>query len=144
MVFLVKFKYIMGVISDLTSGINVTENIIIIAVFGIGCAVGILSFSKFLHWLLAKYKRQTILVMVGFITGSLVKVWPWANMETIAASQFPELMDLPEGVMIDTLPGYMDQINMHYTGAAIFAIIGFSLIIGIELAGKAIAKKRGA
>lgn len=139
-----KYKYIMGVISDLTSGINVTENIIIIAVFGIGCAVGILSFSKFLHWLLAKYKRQTILVMVGFITGSLVKVWPWANMETIAASQFPELMDLPEGVMIDTLPGYMDQINMHYTGAAIFAIIGFSLIIGIELAGKAIAKKRGA
>ena len=139
-----KYKYIMGVISDLTSGINVTENIIIIAVFGIGCAVGILSFSKFLHWLLAKYKRQTILVMVGFITGSLVKVWPWANMETIAASQFPELMDLPEGVMIDTLPGYMDQINMHYIGAAIFAIIGFSLIIGIELAGKAIAKKRGA
>lgn len=137
-----KYKYIMGVISDLTSGINITENIIIIAVFGIGCVVGLLSFSKFLHWLLAKYKRQTILVMVGFITGSLVKVWPWSNMETIAISQFPELMDLPEDVIVGTLPGYMDQINMHYTGAVIFAIIGFVLILGIELAGKIIAKKR--
>jgi hypothetical protein len=53
-------------------------------------------------------------------------------------------MDLPEGVIIDTLPGYMDQINMHYTGAVIFAIIGFVLILGIELAGKIIARKREA
>jgi uncharacterized membrane protein len=80
--------------------------------------------------------------MVGFITGSLVKVWPWSNMETIAMSQFPELMDLPEDVIVGTLPGYMDQINMHYTGAVIFAIIGFVLILGIELAGKIIARKR--
>jgi putative membrane protein len=137
-----KYQYIMGTISDLTSGINMGQNIMIIAVFGIGCVVGILSFSKFLHWLLGKYKKQTILVMAGFIIGSLVKVWPWSNMEAIATSQFPELMDLPENVIIETLPGYMDQINMHYTGAIIFAIIGFSLIIGIELTGKAIAKKR--
>ena len=137
-----KYQFIMGVISDLTSGINLVENIIIIGVFGIGAVVGLLSFSKFLHWLLEKYQRQTILVMVGFITGSLVKVWPWSNMEAIAKSQFPELADLPSEVMIETLPGFMNQIEMHYTGAIIFAIIGFVLITGIEMAGKIIAKKR--
>jgi len=36
----------------------------------------------------------------------------------------------------------MNQIEMHYAGAIITAIIGFSLIIGIEMAGKIIAKKR--
>lgn len=137
-----KYQFIMGVISDLTSGINLVENIIVIGVFGIGAVVGLLSFSKFLHWLLEKYQRQTILVMVGFITGSLVKVWPWSNMEAIAQSQFPELADLPSGVIIETLPGFMNQIEMHYAGAIITAIIGFSLIIGIEMAGKIIAKKR--
>lgn len=137
-----KYQYIMGVISDLTSGINVMNNLIIIGVFGVGAVVGLLSFSKFLHWLLAKYKRQTILVMVGFITGSLVKVWPWSNMEAIAISQFPELQALPEGVITSTLPGFIDNVEMHYLGAAIFAIIGFSLITGIEIAGKVIAKKR--
>ncbi len=138
-----KYQFIMGVISDLTSGINLVENIIVIGVFGIGAVVGLLSFSKFLHWLLEKYQRQTILVMVGFITGSLVKVWPWSNMEAIAASQFPELAELPAEVMISTLPGYMQQIEMHYAGSAISAIIGFTLITGIEIAGKMIAKKRG-
>lgn len=137
-----KYQYIMGVISDLTSGINVMNNLIIIGVFGVGAVVGLLSFSKFLHWLLAKYKRQTILVMVGFITGSLVKVWPWSNMEAIAISQFPELQALPEGVITSTLPGFIDNVEMHYLGAAIFAIIGFSLITGIEIAGNVIAKKR--
>lgn len=137
-----KYQYIMGVISDLTSGINVMNNLIIIGVFGVGAVVGLLSFSKFLHWLLAKYKRQTILVMVGFITGSLVKVWPWSNMEAIAISQFPELQALPEGVITSTLPGFIDNVEMHYLSAAIFAIIGFSLITGIEIAGKVIAKKR--
>lgn len=139
-----KYQFIMGVISDLTSGINIAQNLIIIGVFGVGAVVGLLSFSKFLHWLLAKYKRQTILVMVGFITGSLIKVWPWSNMGAIAQSQFPELMDLPENLLTEALPGYMDQISMNYVSAAIFAVVGFSLITGIEIAGKVIAKKRGA
>jgi hypothetical protein len=63
-------------------------------------------------------------------------------MEAIAQSQFPVLADLPSEVMIETLPGFMNQIEMHYTGAIIFAIIGFVLITGIEMAGKIIAKKR--
>ena len=137
-----KYQYIMGTISDLTSGIDVMQNLIIIAVFGVGCVVGLLSFSKFLHWLLGKYKKQTILVMAGFIIGSLVKVWPWSNMDAIAKSQFPELIDLPSDVIIEALPGYLQQIEMHYAGAAIFALVGFTLITGIEIAGKIIAKKR--
>lgn len=137
-----KYQYIMETISDLTSGIDVMQNLIIIAVFGVGCVVGLLSFSKFLHWLLGKYKKQTILVMAGFIIGSLVKVWPWSNMDAIAKSQFPELIDLPSEVIIEALPGYLQQIEMHYVGAAIFAVVGFTLITGIEIAGKVIAKKR--
>ena len=137
-----KYEYIMGTISDLTSGINIGSNLIVLAMFGLGCIFGILSFSKFLHWLLEDYKKQTILVMAGFIIGSLVKVWPWSNMEAIAKSQFPILREMPQQFLSDVMPNYIQQVDMHWFSAALFAVIGLCLIFGIEITGKMIAKKR--
>ena len=66
----------------------------VMAVFMIGAVVGILSFSKFLHWLLERWNRETLIVLAGFIIGSLVKVWPWSNMEAIVCSQFPKVAQI--------------------------------------------------
>lgn len=52
-------------------------NIPVIIVFGIGCVIGILAFAKFLHWVLGKWEKQTMVLLLGFIIGSLIKVWPW-------------------------------------------------------------------
>lgn len=49
----------------------------IIAVFGVGAAVGLLSFSNVLSWLLKKFHNATTAVLTGFMIGSLYKVWPW-------------------------------------------------------------------
>ncbi len=49
----------------------------VILVFGIGCMVGLVSFSKLIHWLLQKYKSITMASLAGFMLGSLNKVWPW-------------------------------------------------------------------
>ena len=87
-----------------------------LAVFLVGAVVGILSFSKFLHWLLARWNKETLIVLAGFIIGSLVKVWPWSNEEALM------------------------QDELHIAGAIIFAVIGFSLVTGIELAGKLLKK----
>ena len=87
-----------------------------LAVFLVGAVVGILSFSKFLHWLLARWHKETLIVLAGFIIGSLVKVWPWSNEEALM------------------------QDELHIAGAIIFAVIGFSLVTGIELASKLLKK----
>lgn len=131
-----KYQYIMERISELTTGIEVASNLVVIATFVVGCVIGLLSFSKFLHWLLSKYQKGTILVMAGFILGSLVRVWPWSNLEAIAISQFPELGGLPSEHIAKTLEEGILQLNMHYLGATLFAIIGFSLITVIEIVGK--------
>ena len=34
-------------------------------------------FSHVLAWLLKKYKDQTLATLTGFITGSLMLIWPW-------------------------------------------------------------------
>ena len=65
-----KYDYIMSSISEL--------NWPVLVVFLVGCAVGIVAFSKTLHWLLGHFEQQTMLVLTGFILGSLLKVWPWS------------------------------------------------------------------
>ena len=51
-----------------------------------GAIVGILAFAKFLKWLLSRWERQTMLVLVGFVLGTLLKVWPWADMAAVEAA----------------------------------------------------------
>ena len=111
---------------------------LVIAVFLVGAVCGIIGFSKFLHWLLARWHKETLIVLAGFIIGSLVKVWPWSNMDAIVCSQFPEADPLNEA-MIQTLSSSVD---LHIGGAVAFALIGFSLVSGIEIASKIIGQKK--
>lgn len=129
-----KYEYIMESISRLTAG-DMATALPVIGVFGMGAATGIISFSKFLHWLLGKFHKQTLLLMAGFIIGSLVKVWPWSNIEAIKASQFPHI---PEKALV-LIPA--ELVDMHYVGAIIFAFIGFFLVSGVEIMGKILGKK---
>lgn len=52
-------------------------NIPVVLVFMAGCVVGILSFSRFLSWILKHYRFPTLALLAGFMLGSLNKVWPW-------------------------------------------------------------------
>ncbi len=139
-----KYEYIMGNIADFTSGVF-GSNITVLVVFAVGAAVGIVSFSKFLHWLMAKYNKSTIIFFAGFIIGSLVKVWPWSNMEAIAISQFPEIAETAEpgaAGLSSALAEYSGLIDLHIGSAVAFALIGFCLITGIEVAGKYLKNRK--
>lgn len=143
-----KYQYMMGCISDLVSGVNFGQNFLILCIFGIGAVVGILGFSKFLHWMLARWNKETLIVLAGFIIGSLVKVWPWSNTEAIVLSQFPDAALLAESLdghlPAEVLAQYSGSTDPHIAGAILFALIGFGLVTGIELAGKIITRRRAA
>ncbi len=140
-----KYQYIMSAISGLVSGENFGANLLILIIFLIGAVCGILAFSKLLHWLLARWNRETLIILAGFIIGSLVKVWPWSNMAAIVCSQFPEVEDIgrsysPE--LFEELVGqYAASADMHIGAAILFALLGFFLVTGIEFAGKRISQK---
>lgn len=119
-----KYQYIMAAISGLVAGENFGQNLLILCVFLVGAVVGILGFSKFLHWLLARWNKETLIVLAGFIIGSLVKVWPWSNAEALAQAERAG--------------------GLQIGWAILFALIGFSLVTGIEIAGKIIGKKKEA
>ncbi len=48
-----------------------------IIVVGLGAVVGILAFSRVLSYLLARYYNLTVALLVGFMAGSLWKIYPW-------------------------------------------------------------------
>jgi putative membrane protein len=104
-----KYDYIMNAISDV--------NIPVLSIFVIGAIVGILAFSKFLHWLLKRYERPTMLVLVGFVAGSLIKVWPWYDKSAL--------------MMAD---GSLS--NLHIPGAIIWCAAGIIFVSALEFLGK--------
>lgn len=144
-----KYQYIMSCITSLVANVGFIwgaagasasifwESFAVMAVFGCGAIVGILSFSKFLHWLLARWHKETLIVLAGFIIGSLVKVWPWSNKEAIVGSQFPEVTFMSEGDVLS----YYAMAEQHVAAAVIFALAGFCLVSGIEIVGKIVAKR---
>ena len=119
-----KYQYIMGIITNVVSGVDLGRNLLILCIFMAGAVVGILGFSKFLHWLLARWHRATLIVLAGFIIGSLVKVWPWSNAEAME--------------QVSRCGGYL------WGWALLFAVIGFCLVTGIEIASKTLSSKKKA
>lgn len=109
-----KYHYIMQAITDLNWPVIIT--------FGVGCVVGILAFAKLLHWLLARWERQTMLVLLGFVFGSLVRVWPWYDGEAVAAAQ-----------LLRT--GSVSPLDLQIPGAVIWCAVGIAAVVLFELLG---------
>ena len=110
LVLLGKYEYIMKAVSEL--------NIPVLLVFALGCVIGIVAFSKFLHWLIDNHEKPTLLVLIGFTLGALVKVWPWADMAACEAAN--TLTGAPAG-------------TLHIGGAVAWTLIGAGSVLALEL-----------
>lgn len=65
----------------------------ILALFACGALLGLLSFSKFLKFLMTCFREVTISFLIGVMLGSLLKIWPWKNVGqwiTIDGKEVPE------------------------------------------------------
>jgi putative membrane protein len=117
-----KYYYIMQALSDL--------NIPVLLVFAVGAVIGLLAFSKFLHWLLKRAERPTMLVLIGFVIGSLIKVWPWYDKAAlIKADGLDPTMPIPMSAM-------------HIPGAIIWCTVGIVFVAALEMMGKKVSKDK--
>jgi putative membrane protein len=67
---------IMGQYARILDAIHQRE-VVVLAVFGAGMVVGILSFSRLLRRLLDRYRDPTLAALAGLMVGSLRKIWPF-------------------------------------------------------------------
>lgn len=129
-----KYQYIMHAVGEF--------DIPVIAVFVIGAAAGIISFSRLLSWLLKHWHDVTVAVLMGFMVGSLNKVWPWK--ETVETYLDSHGVAQPL-VQNNIAPGTFEQLTGQpslLVQAILLGIVGFLVIYGIELVARMIVKKQ--
>jgi putative membrane protein len=93
----------------------------VILVFMLGAAVGIVTFSNVLRWLLDHYHDLTIAILLGFMLGALRKIWPWKEYEEISETFIRETNILPAGL------------TLEFWAALGLMLVGVALVVGIEL-----------
>ncbi|MCA9981198.1 MAG: DUF368 domain-containing protein, partial [Anaerolineales bacterium] len=53
------------------------RDIVVVGLVGIGAVIGLVTIARLLSWLFANYHDNIVALLIGFMLGSLRKVWPW-------------------------------------------------------------------
>ena len=129
-----KYQFIMQAVGDL--------NVPVIVIFVVGAAAGIISFSHLLSWLLKHWHDVTVAVLMGFMVGSLNKVWPWKEVVETYTDSHGKIMPLVER---NVAPGRFEALAQQDAllgEAVVLCVVGFLTIYCIELAARIVVKKR--
>lgn len=117
-----------GVLIDAISALDFTT----LALFALGCVVGLLSFSRVLSWLLERYYSVTLSTLVGFLAGSLATVWPWRNpVELVYTSSGKEIVLVQENLLPWEYAELMGR-DPHTWVAILLMVFGVVLVLGLE------------
>lgn len=104
------------------------EAIIKLMAFAFGAILGLKLFSKVLHWMFLHHKNRTLAVLIGFMIGSLNKIWPWKKvLETRTNSHGEVVPFLEKSIFPNDFDG-----EPKILFAILFTVIGFLLIYGLE------------
>lgn len=107
----------------------VNERIILdLLLLAAGAVTGLILFANLLSWLLKRYHDLTIAMLVGFMIGSLNKIWPWKLTLTSIVVE-GEIKPLTEKNVLPAIGSGVDQFGL----ALLLAAAGIALILLIEL-----------
>lgn len=93
-----KYDTIISAIKNLKSGIDPLSQLCTLSCFAIGAGLGLTLFIRFLNFLLQRYYDITLAILVGFMCGSLRKIWPWKMNDSITGNNI-----LPQEFNQDTI-----------------------------------------
>jgi putative membrane protein len=73
------YEYVIGAVSG--------RDLPVLAVFAVGCVVGLAAFSTLLNWLLQRYHDLVLAALLGLMVGSARVLWPWPSTEGVGDPQ---------------------------------------------------------
>lgn len=106
----------------------------VLVVFTLGSMTGLVSLSHLLAFVLKKYKSITIAVLIGFVAGSLMVIWPWKNPVYESAKQ----SELTQGLgQIKTFQNYWPDFGQRENLIALgYIALGIIIVLGIDIYGR--------
>lgn len=131
LVLLGKYEYVLQAVHDFNIGV--------MAIFSIGCVIGLLTSARVISWLFAKYHDSTMAAIVGIMIGSLYAVWPWRQVTRFSGAygteEFKALTDqpvLPGEYANASVIGIASEQPSYVLAACIAAVCGFALVLLID------------
>lgn len=101
-------------------------DVLTLASVGLGIVVGITTFARVLSWLFKHYEQITIAVLVGFMAGSLRKIWPWKEVLETRVDRHGEVVPLVER---NVLPDFASQ---QFLVALGLCLVGFVIVTFLD------------
>ncbi len=103
-----------------------------LGLFGAGCVVGLLAFSRVLDWAFSHHRTTTLALLGGFMLGSLGKVWPWKYTTAYAINRHGgEVPLVQQNVMPDSFemltgqdPGLVAALGLMLLGIVLVVLMG--------------------
>lgn len=111
---------VLGMYSEVLGAVN-DRDLVLVAVFLLGCIVGLAAFSTVLSWSLEHHHDRVLASMIGLMLGSLRVLWPW-----------------PGGVSSTRLEAPSDPVLWPI----VLAVVGFVVVLAIEMIGSRFASSR--
>ena len=118
---------LMGKYHYVLSAVN-TRDLVVIATFSLGAAIGILTFAQLLGWVFKRYHNLAIAVLTGLMAGSLRKVWPWK--ETLSTITNRHGKEVP----VEQLNVIPADVSADVAAAVGLAFLGFAFVYLLDRA----------
>ncbi len=115
LVFLSKYEFILNSLNSFETNV--------LSIFLAGCITGLVTFSRLLSYLFKNYYDNVVSMLVGFLFGSLIKIWPFYEIIELNQDNEP-LYTNP------VLPNTYQTLETYYF--ITFAIVGILSIWFIE------------
>ena len=106
----------------------------VLVVFTLGSMTGLVSLSHLLAFVLKKYKSITIAVLIGFVAGSLMVIWPWKNpvYENTKQNELTERI-----AQIKTFQNYWPDFGQRENLVALgYIALGIIIVLAIDIYGR--------
>ncbi len=113
------------------------DTLLILAVFTAGSAIGLVTLSHILGYVLKHFKHITTAVIIGFISGSLGVVWPWKSTIFLLDDTGNAALDSNGDKIILNYERYWPSItDIETWWAMAFVLLGIVILIALEWYGK--------
>lgn len=137
------YRTVIGTINQLREAIgemnweSLGNALLKLTTFALGALIGIKVFSGILHWMFEKHKNSTLALLIGFMIGSLNKIWPWKMvLETRINSHGQEVPFIEKSILPQSFEG-----DPKILTAIFMLILGFILIFGLEKMAQRLGRK---
>ena len=99
----------------------------------VGVVVGLVAFSHVISWLFRRFRNLAVALLTGFVTGSLMTIWPWKHPVYEPTADGAPAIDPGGAKMVQGYDWYLPTMNDSTTWLAMgLMIIGAMAMIFME------------